>query len=267
MRGVLHHCHAQNGLKWWVFTAPVAVLFAGSEASLAGLSLVSKWHIFWHVCLSNFSPTFKKKKTKTKQRVLHKNDTFGTFCKHLKFYKRVFLPSEQCLSHKTLWDEGIHLWLLKTCLNRCCQAGNTRRGKESSSGSLCTSKTAPCLSAWFGIELLSPAFPWQKKRQFSMLNKGHSYYDFPCLSQDIRAVFSWLSLITNPIPILKKLSWLGKEREKNWFIFLPTLLLPPLPDACCSAALGYEYFAGIFWLSRSAWRREVSHCHSNSYRL
>lgn len=41
-----------------------------------------------------------------------------------------------------LGGKELFFWLLKTCLNHCCQAGDTRKGTESSSGSLCFPRLA-----------------------------------------------------------------------------------------------------------------------------
>lgn len=152
----------------------------------------------------------------------------------------------QWLCHKTLWDEGIHFMTFKNLFKSLLPGRGHQEGKgEQLWVSLYLQSSSLSLCLGWGKAAITYLSLTEKKEQFSMWNKGlcFKYFDFPSLSQDIWALFAWLSLITSLIPILKKLSWLGEEREKNWFIFLPILLLPPLPPAFCSAALSYEYFA------------------------
>lgn len=159
------------------------------------------------------------------------------------------MPVPQQHSHKTLWVEGIHLMTFKNLFKSLLpgRKHQERKGEQLWVPLYLQSSSMPLPG--LGSSCYHLPFLDRKKEQFSMCNKCHLYFDFPCLSQDIWAGFAWLSLMTNPIPILKKLSWLGKEREKHWFIFLPILLLPPLSGTCCSASLSYEYFATSYLMA------------------
>lgn len=157
------------------------------------------------------------------------------------------MPVPQQHSHKTLWVEGIHFMTFKNLFKSLLpgREHQEEKGEQLWVPLYLQSSSVPRSLGW-GQAGITYLFLIEKKRSFPCETKAICTLISPCLSQDISAVFPWLSLITNPIPILKKLSWLGKEREKHWFIFLPILLLPPLSGTCCSAALSYEHFAAFY---------------------
>lgn len=165
------------------------------------------------------------------RRVLFNQWHFGGFLQTSELWKTTACFS----SHKTMasWEEVIHFLTLKTRLNHCCQAGDTKGGAESSSGSLCVpwvieAKHLPASlpgSGSHGNSLRSPAaltYPSVAGKIAIIHVKQRPFILWFPLSLPAHTRFLW---ITSSAPLLKKLSWLWGGRERNEFFFLPVLLL------------------------------------------